>query len=522
MGMNLAQVYTANPITTIGSTDLLYVAQTGTTDAGISGASLLALFPSSTLTSAHIYVGNASNVATSVAMSGDATITNAGVVSVTGIGHITSGVLALANGGTNAALTAVAGGLAYSTASAFAFSAAGTAGQLAQSAGASAPGWTTSTYPATNAVNTLLYASSANVMAALATANSATLITSAGGVPSLSQTLPSAVQTNITALGTQGQALNMGSHQINFVTDPTSAQDAATKNYVDLNALNGTSVYAASTGSLGTVTQSGAGVGATLTNAGAQATFSLDSVNPPVGSNVLIKNTSTGATAANEGVYTVTNAGSGATNWVLTRATNFDTAAEINTTGLIVVQNGSTLAGTAWYNAATITTVDTTNFSFSQFGTTGTVTSVATSGLATGGPITSSGTITVTAATKANQETATSTTTAVTPAVQQYHPSACQAWGQVSHGASPTFFASYNCASVVQNATGDYTITFTTNFTSANFAVMLGGGSQNGASYAFISVSSQTSSTIRVRTSTTQGTFVGTDVDFSFACFGTQ
>lgn len=61
---------------------------------------------------------------------------------------------------------------------------------------------TTSTYPNTNAVSTLLYASSANVMAALATGNNGVLITSAGGVPSISSTLPSAVQGNITSTGT--------------------------------------------------------------------------------------------------------------------------------------------------------------------------------------------------------------------------------------------------------------------------------------------------------------------------------
>jgi hypothetical protein len=44
---------------------------------------------------------------------------------------------------------------------------------------------TTSTYPNTNAINTLLYASSANVMSALSTANNGVLITSATGVPSL-------------------------------------------------------------------------------------------------------------------------------------------------------------------------------------------------------------------------------------------------------------------------------------------------------------------------------------------------
>ena len=191
-----------------------------------------------------------------------------------------------------------------------------------------------------------MYASSANVLGVVTPVNSAVLISSAGGVPSMSTVLPGGLTT----------------------TDPTLTQGLATKNYVDQTALNGTAVYAASAGSLGTVTQSGAGVGATLTNAGAQATFALDSVNPPVGTNVLIKNTATGMTSANEGIYTVTSAGSGATNWVLTRATTYDTAPEVNRTGLIAIQNGSTLAGTAWYNAATIVTVDTTAFVYNQFG----------------------------------------------------------------------------------------------------------------------------------------------------------
>lgn len=46
-----------------------------------------------------------------------------------------------------------------------------------------ASAFSTSTYPATNAVSTLLYASSANVMAALATADSASLVTNSTGVP---------------------------------------------------------------------------------------------------------------------------------------------------------------------------------------------------------------------------------------------------------------------------------------------------------------------------------------------------
>ena len=51
------------------------------------------------------------------------------------------GVLPLANGGTNANLTAVNGGTVYSTGSALAISAAGTAGQVWTSNGAAAPTW---------------------------------------------------------------------------------------------------------------------------------------------------------------------------------------------------------------------------------------------------------------------------------------------------------------------------------------------------------------------------------------------
>lgn len=110
--------------------------------------------------------------------------------------------ISLTNGGTNASLTASNGGIFYSTATAGAIlSGTATAGQLILSGATAAPTWSTSTYPSTNAINTLLYASSANTMAALATGNSGVLITSAGGVPSISSTLPTTVQGNITGTG---------------------------------------------------------------------------------------------------------------------------------------------------------------------------------------------------------------------------------------------------------------------------------------------------------------------------------
>ena len=55
--------------------------------------------------------------------------------------QVTTGVLAIAQGGTNSSATATAGGAVYGTGTAFAFTAAGTAGQVLTSAGASAPVW---------------------------------------------------------------------------------------------------------------------------------------------------------------------------------------------------------------------------------------------------------------------------------------------------------------------------------------------------------------------------------------------
>lgn len=102
-----------------------------------------------------------------------------------------TGQLGLTRGGTNASLTASNGGIVYSTASAMAILAGTTtAGQHLQSGSSSAPSWTTTTYPSTNAINTIMYASSANVLGVITPVNSAVLISSAGGVPSWSTTLP--------------------------------------------------------------------------------------------------------------------------------------------------------------------------------------------------------------------------------------------------------------------------------------------------------------------------------------------
>lgn len=87
----------------------------------------------------------------------------------------------------------------------------------------------------------------------------------------------------------------------------------------------------------------------------------------------------------------------------------------------------------------------------------------------------------VTAATQAEMETATSTTVGVTPGRQQYHPSAPKFWcmfnGSTAGTNAPT--AGYNVTNVTRNGTGDYTVNFTTSFSSANYCP--GGTCQNSA-----------------------------------------
>jgi hypothetical protein len=73
---------------------------------------------------------------------------------------------------------------------------AGWTGQLGVTRGGTGLGSTTA--------NQLLYSSSNNVIAGLATGNNGVVITSGAGVPSVSSTLPTAVQGNITSTGTLG------------------------------------------------------------------------------------------------------------------------------------------------------------------------------------------------------------------------------------------------------------------------------------------------------------------------------
>ncbi len=117
------------------------------------------------------------------------------ILTVTGATNITlptTGTLAttaLSGGGTNASLTASNGGIVYSTATALAIlSGTATAGQLLLSGSSTTPSWSTTTYPSTNAINTIPYASSANVIGVITAAANSVLTSNGSNVPSLTTT----------------------------------------------------------------------------------------------------------------------------------------------------------------------------------------------------------------------------------------------------------------------------------------------------------------------------------------------
>ena len=160
--------------------------------------------------------------------------------------------------------------------------------------------------------------------------------------------------------------------------DPTSALQAATKQYVDTIAAAGLHyhdpVRVEQEGNLNATYDNGtSGVGATLTNAGTQAALVIDGVTMVLNDRVLIYEQTN---AAHNGVYTVTNVGSASTNWVLTRATDADSYGPSDPDALgqgdaFFVSEGAAGAGETYVMTTEGTiTFGTTNITFPQISAT--------------------------------------------------------------------------------------------------------------------------------------------------------
>ena len=261
-------------------------------DANIGAAAAIQFSKLAALPSTNLLIGSVGNVATAVAMSGDASISNAGLLTIA-----------------NAAVTG------------------------AKIASATITG--------------------ANIAAA--TVTDANLV-----IPYLK------------ADGTRSLAGSMsaGGFSITSLASPVNPGDASTKGYVDTLVQGITwkgSVRLATTTALpANVYANGAsGVGATLTGSVSGAFPAIDSVAANVGDRVLVKNE---AAPADNGIYTLTSSGSSTSVYVLTRATDYNTAADDVAGTAMFITEGTVSANMGYTQITTgAITVGTTALLFSLF-----------------------------------------------------------------------------------------------------------------------------------------------------------
>lgn len=333
-------------------------------------------------------------------------------------------------GGTGQSSAFVAGGIVYgSTTSALAVTAIGTAGQVLTSAGAGTPTWTTPTIGTVTSVtgtSPVVSGGGATPAISLATAYGDTLnpyasktanfvlaapngttgaptfrAIVANDVPTLNQNTTGTAGnvTGTVAIANGGTGTNTGSitgtgaltftaggtntnvslapngtgtvdvtsKRITSLLDPTGAQDAATKNYVD-NVSAGlswkASVIAATVGTESFIISSGAVTQITGTT--------LDGQSPGVNDRILIKNapaaTGTGSSPETNqpanGIYIVTNA---TTNLTVSRASDANTAAELLQSVVFVRQGTINVDNAFVLTTNTITTLNTTPLQFTTF-----------------------------------------------------------------------------------------------------------------------------------------------------------
>lgn len=174
----------------------------------------------------------------------------------------------------------------------------------------------------------------------------------------------------------------MGTHKITGMGEPTAAQDAATKAYVDSVAAGlspKNAVVAATTAALSdayTYANGTLGVGATLTKTTFGAFQAVDNVSLAVGDRLIVKDEA-GANAPYNGIYTVTVVGDAGTAWVLTRATDDDQAAEMPG-AYTLVEEGNVNATTGWVTSTPAPiVVGTTDITWIKFSESATITAGA-------------------------------------------------------------------------------------------------------------------------------------------------
>lgn len=169
----------------------------------------------------------------------------------------------------------------------------------------------------------------------------------------------------------------LGSSTATTQSPSDNSTKVATTAYVDAAILGQNFKEAAkyaTTAALATVVYSNgsSGVGATLTAVGVGA-LSLDGNTPSVNDRILVKNQ---VSTFQNGIYTVTVVGTGATVFVLTRSTDANSTGEFKTGDFIFVTSGTANANTTWaYTGIDSPVIGTDAITYAQSSGQGTVTS---------------------------------------------------------------------------------------------------------------------------------------------------
>lgn len=225
------------------------------------------------------------------------------------------------------------------------------------------------------------------------------------------------VRTNrLDQLTAPSASVSLNSQKITNLADPTSAQDAATKAYVD-------------------ATKQGLDVkdscrAATTANITLSGTQTVDGVSLVAGDRVLVKNQTTGS---QNGIYAVVSGGT----W--TRTTDADTSAKVTSGMFTFVEAGTTNADSGWVLTTDGTiTLDTTALAFTQFSGAGQITAGA--GLTKTGNTLDVGTAS-SSRIVVNADNIDLATTGVTAGT--YQSVTVDSYGRISGGTNPTTLAGY-------------------------------------------------------------------------------
>ena len=180
--------------------------------------------------------------------------------------------------------------------------------------------------------------------------------------------IPKLVLNGATAETTLFSPLNMDTNRITNMADPVLAQDSATKAYVDafVSGLSWKNASAVATvAPLPTVlyANGASGVGATLTCVSLGALTAIDGYSPLLGDRILVKDQ---VSQLENGIYTVTVLGNVGTAFVLTRATDNDTTAEM-AQATTSITNGTVNGNTAFTQVTATPTMGATAIVWNMF-----------------------------------------------------------------------------------------------------------------------------------------------------------